>query len=497
MSQPTLNRWENPHYIRELWNSRVIINKVAQLINCDVQTLEEAIRLRRTEWESIYLWDETWIDRLSTFSAGYNLFQIPKSDGSSRTISEPAPVLKRVQWEIKDILLWQIETYSGAIWGERWRSFIDNARKHTSNSRGYLVNMDLANAYPSVDARRIFVNLREALRTKISISLPTISQEEKEKIIDCIVILITHNGSLPQWASTSMKVLNIVMAKSDQRILQILEELWLHTPIYSRYVDDLSISWREFSDILPVWKLRWKILRSIENLENNTNTLDQEAIVNFISEWELVLWQLQESNFSLHTREQRRYLVWFIIKLHETLDSFTAYVVSNYPALAPKIDWLKRRVKDLRHEYEQNMKINNGVWLIRDEVRKVLIQEWWKIKDSKTRFWTPASSQQKIITWVSLSRTWELGIPKNKENEIRDFLDRAISHPDTLPKTCRGNPRKIAEIILGYKNYITQVRWGINSDLAKKFRACKALYYPNSSDISSNIWYNWFTYNGS
>lgn len=58
--------------------------------------------------------------------------------------------------------------------------------------------MDLANAYPSVTPERLFVNLRDALRKKLTMSFPHISRDEKNQMIDMLVILISHGNELPQ-----------------------------------------------------------------------------------------------------------------------------------------------------------------------------------------------------------------------------------------------------------------------------------------------------------
>lgn len=499
--QLPLDRWNDPYYIAELTKNRWLVSDFSRLTNCHQDIIVEAMKLRQATWKIIPVRWKDEVNRDVLFDGGYNLFQVEKSDGTYRTISAPAPVLKIVQWDIKNYLLSQVETYSWAIWGERGKSFVDNAKSHISNSRGYLVNMDLANAYPSVWAKRLFVNLKSALRKKIDISFPDIKEEKRVEIIDMLVILMMNNNELPQWASTSMKALNIVMARSDQEILRFLEtEIWdLLNIRYSRYVDDLSISWREFWDMRPVWSLRREILKLLTQIsENQKTTRSIEDIIKYIYQIDEYLDMYESIDFSFNTREQRRHLIQLFQEIQDILDGFNEVITqSSQVSEIQKLNTLKQRIKNYRHEVEQNKAINDGIQVIQRWVRKILIDQWWVVKDKKTRMWTPASSHQKIITGVSLSKTWELWIPKEKEKEIREFLIRAIHYAHTLPEDYTNNPKKIARAIIGYKNFIIHIRGKMNAEIGRLFREAKALYFPDGSDIENELWYRSFSYNGS
>lgn len=240
------------------------------LSNCHPDIIQEALRLRQNLEEIYPSGDSETSFNDGYFQGGYHSFTIPKK-GGRRVIHEPADALKTVQAGIKDALLSQVQTYAGALGGETGKSFIENARLHARNQPRYLINMDLKNAYPSVKAERVFVNLRGALRKKLELSYPEWSESQKERLVDMIVILTTHNDEIPQGASTSMKLLNMVMAASDREISQFLHtsEAGLSSPLYTRYVDDLSVSWKEFQDMHEVWRKRGKILRSIKKIQEH------------------------------------------------------------------------------------------------------------------------------------------------------------------------------------------------------------------------------------
>lgn len=68
-----------------------------------------------------------------------------------------------------------------------------------------------------------------------------------------------------------------------------------------------------------------------------------------------------------------------------------------------------------------------------------------------------------------------------------EFLNRALSYPTTLPHKYQGNPLLLAQTILGYRNYVTQVRGGLNGELKKIFGALKDMYFPYGSDTAEKL----------
>lgn len=478
--QLLLDRWNEPDYISALSKNSELIRSFSELSNCNISTIEEALRLRRETWEIIALWTDTEIEREAIFDGWYNIFQVPKSDGRFRTISEPAPTLKAIQSEIKARLLSEVEIFSWAFWWEKWRSYIDNARYHRNNQPRYMVNLDLANAFPSVDSRRLFVNLRSALRKKIDMSLPGLSEDERDSLIDLLVIMMSYNWELPQWASTSPRALNIVLWKVDQRIVEFVSSIaWLHSPKYTRYVDDLTISWKEFNDIMPIWWIRKEATDFLDSIWKRNTELDSEQIHSDITKVNAILERLESVPFLINSRKQRWVIIKLIIRVQEFLDSFNIFVHSgSQDELVGKLDLLKARVRNFRYSIEQS-KIWNQIEGVADWVKKILIQEGWKVNENKSRINTPASKKQMIVTWVSIDRQWNLWIPNENEKEIQMFLERAIIFPHTLPLDCRWNDRKIAEKIEWYRNYILSVRWRLNRKLQSLFNDAQSIYTPD------------------
>ena len=148
---------------------------------------------------------------------------------------------------------------------------MDNARKHMHNAPRWAVQMDVADAYPSTSAERVHANLEASLSKKISGDLAHYSGGVQKKVVDALVTLLIYNDQLPQGTPTSMRLMNIVMWNTDRQIsgdLMDRKHGILHAPIYTRYVDDLVLSWKEFGDMNEVWKGRKTVKNEIDDLVN-------------------------------------------------------------------------------------------------------------------------------------------------------------------------------------------------------------------------------------
>jgi len=73
---------------------------------------------------------------------------------------------------------------------------------------------------------------------------PTLTKEERELFIACIVFLTIYENELPQGAPTSDVLVNIVLAPVDKTIQKYLEtQNSYYTPRYTRFKDDFLISY--------------------------------------------------------------------------------------------------------------------------------------------------------------------------------------------------------------------------------------------------------------
>jgi len=83
----------------------------------------------------------------------YKRFYMAKKSGGKRLISAPMPLMKSVQYQILNELLYRLEIQDTAYGFVPNRSIVDNAKKHIGQS--VVINMDLKNFFPTITYKRV------------------------------------------------------------------------------------------------------------------------------------------------------------------------------------------------------------------------------------------------------------------------------------------------------------------------------------------------------
>lgn len=166
----------------------------------------------------------------------YKVIEIPKKSWGIRNLHVPVYKLKRAQRIILNELLYT-KTDSLLIknvtWFIPWRSIIDNAKFHVW--KRYILKIDIKDFFPSVTQNRIFWLFRKDFNLDYSTSM-------------YLSWLCTYNNQLPQWAPTSPMLANLIARFLDYRILWVINSYNKQTGVnivYSRYADDLTISYNK------------------------------------------------------------------------------------------------------------------------------------------------------------------------------------------------------------------------------------------------------------
>ena len=164
----------------------------------------------------------------------YNTLEIPKKNGDSRTICVPNKNLKKVQKKLYN----KLSTYYDEIKTqnnftskishgfEKNRSIVTNAEVH--KNKRYVVNLDLLVFFPSINFGRVRSYFIKNNYFEINDDIATILAQ-----------LTCYKGTLPQGASTSPLIANMICNIMDIRILKIAKKYRLD---YTRYADDLTFS---------------------------------------------------------------------------------------------------------------------------------------------------------------------------------------------------------------------------------------------------------------
>ncbi len=153
----------------------------------------------------------------------YRSFEVPKSDGRSRTIHAPCGRLKRIQsWVVRSILDHRKPHRSARAY-RKGMSIADNARPHIG--RQVVLRIDLEDFFPSIthrQVRKVFESFGYPYRVAIALAN-----------------ICTLDDSLPQGGVTSPAVSNFVAGNLDRRLAGLARRMKFR---YTRYADDLILS---------------------------------------------------------------------------------------------------------------------------------------------------------------------------------------------------------------------------------------------------------------
>lgn len=156
----------------------------------------------------------------------YRCWDMPKKNkpGESRKISAPIGVLKQVQKKIHRLLSEKCDLGSFSHYGRKGKSNITNAKVHVGGK--VVFTCDMKDFFPSVRPERI----KKALISEQGCS---------HEVASLITRLVTTNFELPQGASTSTDIANIVTLRLQRRLGCLAKQWGLNFTILG---DDITFS---------------------------------------------------------------------------------------------------------------------------------------------------------------------------------------------------------------------------------------------------------------
>ena len=155
----------------------------------------------------------------------YRNFQIEKKCGGKRNISMPRKGLALAQDRLCPVLNY---VYSPGPYVKAFvkgTSFLDNARYH--EGQRWILNVDLENFFGHITFPRVRGLFRSSLFGF------------NERVSTIIARVCTFEGALPQGASTSPIIANLIAYSLDRSLVKIARSEQLK---FTRYSDDISIS---------------------------------------------------------------------------------------------------------------------------------------------------------------------------------------------------------------------------------------------------------------
>lgn len=186
----------------------------------------------------------------------YTTKYINKKDGTKRELLVPKPILKSIQKNILNNVLYGLSVSKYACAYIPSKTIIENVNPHIN--KRVILKLDIKDFFPSIT----FENIYNALPSSI---LP-------KEIKVLLVKLCTYYDYLPQGAPTSPYISNLVLKSFDEYIGKYCEEREIS---YSRYCDDLT-----FSGDFNIKKLKNKVQAYLEELGFNLNDKKTKVIRN-------------------------------------------------------------------------------------------------------------------------------------------------------------------------------------------------------------------------
>lgn len=158
----------------------------------------------------------------------YKQFVIKKRNGNARVIAEPRKRLKVVQEKILTFLTERSGPFKPVVHGfVPNRSILTNAQMHCSPKNHHVFNIDLKDFFPSIT----FFRVRGVLRKH--------PFNFSHDVATVIAHICTLDGSLPQGASTSPFLSNLVCRSMDRDLTELARR---NLARYTRYADDITFS---------------------------------------------------------------------------------------------------------------------------------------------------------------------------------------------------------------------------------------------------------------
>ncbi len=160
-----------------------------------------------------------------------------KVKGKTRLLTEATGPLKMIQRRILDRVLLRLEPFESAFGAVKGRSIKDNAKMHLGAR--FIAKLDIKAFYPSVRYDRVYAFFRGVGCSPV--------------VARILTLLVTRRHALPLGASTSPFVADQVVRDIDLRISGLARKAGL---VYSRYVDDITIS-----GTIPLTRFRNTVLK--------------------------------------------------------------------------------------------------------------------------------------------------------------------------------------------------------------------------------------------
>src|SRR5690625_2855681 len=188
----------------------------------------------------------------------YSVFYLTQKNGKKRKITTPNLSLQLMQNKILHQILNKHQRLDFVFGFYKDTNHIENAKYHQDSKE--MLNIDIKDFFESINTNQVYFVFNKIF-------------EFDSKISTILTRLTTYRGSLPQGASTSPALSNLVFRNCDYRIKKLADKIGVK---YSRYADDLT-----FSSEKPFNKKY--LLKAVESILKDNNFQINKSKTRFLS----------------------------------------------------------------------------------------------------------------------------------------------------------------------------------------------------------------------
>jgi RNA-directed DNA polymerase len=164
-------------------------------------------------------------------------FTVEKRNSDKRTIHkvEKASLLWRVQKILNEVFYSEMKFPDYVFGFQKHKSYFGflNSHVNNNNSEKYFLKLDIKNFFDSIYVDDLIDDIIQDFEK---------DAEKKNELSEFLHLVLTHNGKLPQGFQTSPILSNFYFLRADLRIKKYCDKLGIR---YSRYADDILLSWND------------------------------------------------------------------------------------------------------------------------------------------------------------------------------------------------------------------------------------------------------------
>ncbi|MFO0555014.1 MAG: reverse transcriptase family protein [Polyangiaceae bacterium] len=220
---------------REARAARALSNDLAALDGVEAMAKSLGLAIPQLRWLCFH--------REVATHSHYQLWTIPKRDGSRRQIAAPKRELKAAQrWLLRKVVE-KLPVHAAAHGFLRARSIATNAAAHAGAA--CIVKIDVKDFFPTITFRRVKGLFRKGgLPEGVATLCALLATESPREVIQFrgkTLFVAKGPRACPQGAPTSPAITNAICLRLDRRLSGLARQLRFR---YTRYADDLTFSYQ-------------------------------------------------------------------------------------------------------------------------------------------------------------------------------------------------------------------------------------------------------------